>query len=97
MSGSKTPKKQKEKMESEQFFRFRCDPGVSCFTQCCQDVTIVLTPYDVVRMKNAMGISSGEFLDKYTIIIPTEKHIIPLEVLKMNETDKTCTYVRKGR
>ena len=95
MSDSKPSKKQKEKMESEQFFRFRCDPGVSCFTHCCQDVTIVLTPYDAVRMKNALGISSEEFLEKHTIIIPKEKHLIPLVVLKMNETDKKCPFVDK--
>ena len=43
-------------------FKFSCSPGISCFTECCQDVSIVLTPYDVLRLKNCLGISSDEFL-----------------------------------
>ena len=83
----------KPKMDPDQIFQFNCNPGVSCFTQCCQDVTIVLTPYDVVRLKKGLEISSDEFLDKYTVIIPKENRLIPLVVLKMNEEDKKCPFV----
>jgi Fe-S-cluster containining protein len=86
-------KKRKERMEAEQHFHFRCDPGVPCFTQCCQDVAIVLTPYDVVRLKSTLGMSSEEFLDRYTIIISKEKRLIPIVLLKMNEKDKKCPFV----
>ena len=54
------------RMDADNAFQFNCYPGVTCFTRCCQDVTIVLTPYDVLRLKNSLGISSDEFLDKYT-------------------------------
>lgn len=84
------------RMDPDQPFRFKCGPGVPCFTDCCRDVTIVLTPYDVVRLKNALQISSGEFLDQYTIIVPREKRLIPMVVLKMNEdNDKRCQFVSK--
>jgi Fe-S-cluster containining protein len=53
----------------------------------------VLTPYDIVRIKRGLGISSDEFLDKYTIIIPKKGHLIPLVILKMNEEDKRCPFV----
>jgi len=59
-------------MEPEEAFQFNCAPGVSCFTQCCQDVTIVLTPYDVLRMKNALEIPSGEFTDKEQKLVISE-------------------------
>jgi len=36
---------------------------------------------------------SGQFLDTYTIIIPKEKRLIPMVVLKMNEDDKRCSFV----
>jgi Fe-S-cluster containining protein len=81
------------RMDPEHVFKFNCYPGVPCFTQCCQDITIVLTPYDVLRLKNCLGISSGEFLEKYTVIIPKEKRLIPLVVLRMNEEDKKCPFV----
>ena len=27
--------------------RFECHEGLDCFTRCCRNVTIVLTPYDI--------------------------------------------------
>ena len=45
-------------------FTFRCGQQLDCFTCCCQDVSIVLTPYDVLRMKRSLGIESTEFLQK---------------------------------
>lgn len=81
------------RMAPEHLFQFRCGSGVSCFTECCQDVTIVLTPYDVMRMKNALNISSGDFIEKYTIVIPKKDRLIPLVLLKMNESDKKCPLV----
>jgi hypothetical protein len=80
-------------MDPEHRFLFKCGPGVACFTQCCQDITIVLTPYDVIRLKTALGLSSDEFLDKYTLIMPKKGRLIPLVVLKMNDKDKRCPFV----
>lgn len=82
-----------ERMDADHVFQFSCSPGLSCFTQCCQDVTIVLTPYDVLRMKNRLGITADEFLDKYTLILSREKKLIPLVLLKMAAQDKKCPLV----
>ena len=82
-----------ERMDADHVFQFSCSPGLTCFTQCCQDVTIVLTPYDVLRMKNGLGITADEFLDKYTLILSKEKRLIPLVLLKMGEQDKKCPLV----
>jgi len=46
---------------------------------------IVLTPYDLLRLKSGPGLSSSEFVDKYTLVIPKKNRLIPLVVLKMNE------------
>lgn len=83
----------KQRLESTHPFNFRCYPGVPCFTRCCQDINILLTPYDVLRLKNSLGISSDEFLDKYTIMIPKKGLLIPMVVIKMNEIDKKCPFV----
>lgn len=80
-------------MDAEHVFRFSCSPGITCFTRCCQDVTIVLTPYDVLRLKNALGMTSDVFLDRYTVILPKKDRLIPLVVLKMNDEDKRCAFV----
>lgn len=50
----------------EDSFSFQCCQSLECFTRCCNDVTIVLTPYDVIRMKQALHVDSSEFLEKYT-------------------------------
>lgn len=72
---------------------FNCFPGIPCFTQCCKNVNIVLSPYDVLRLKNALGMRSEEFLDKYTIIVYKEKKLLPIVILKMNKEDKKCPFV----
>ena len=88
-------KKKIARMEREHPFNFKCYPGVSCFTHCCQDITIVLTPFDVLRLKKGLEISSYEFLEKHTIIIPKEKRLIPLVILKMNQNNKKCPFVSR--
>ncbi len=90
---SETTNKEPIRMGPEQAFQFKCAPGVSCFTQCCQDVTIILTPYDVLRMKNGLEIPAGEFIEKYTTIIQKGNRLIPMVVLKMDEETKRCPFV----
>jgi uncharacterized protein len=72
---------------------FRCDRGLDCFTRCCRDVSIVLTPYDVLRMKKALQVDSAEFLEKYTLIFHTKKQKLPIVLLKMDAEDKRCPFV----
>ena len=38
-------------------FRFRCHPGIGCFNRCCRNLNLFLYPYDVVRIKQSLGIS----------------------------------------
>ena len=83
-----------KRLNIEDRFTFTCDPGVSCFTRCCGDVNIFLTPYDVMRLKNNLGISSDEFLRKYTVAPFTKEQKLPIVLLKMDEaTEKRCFFV----
>jgi Fe-S-cluster containining protein len=75
-------------------FQFSCHKGVKCFNDCCGDVNIFLTPYDILRMKNKLGISSTEFLKKYVIYPFDEKSKYPVVILKMLENEKkSCPFV----
>ncbi len=75
-------------------FKFRCHKDISCFNKCCRHTDMLLTPYDVLRMKNSLGISSGEFLKKYTYTHIDEKSSHPLAVLKMMDDEEgKCTFV----
>jgi Fe-S-cluster containining protein len=86
--------KEYPKLAPESKFKFSCDKGTSCFTRCCADVNIFLSPYDVLRMKNALNISSAEFLEKYTISPFSIEQKLPLVLLKMqNDERKSCPFV----
>jgi Fe-S-cluster containining protein len=74
-------------------FDFRCSEELDCFTRCCRDVSIVLTPYDVLRMKKALHLDSTEFLERYTILRCTKQQKLPVVLLKMNASDKRCPFV----
>jgi hypothetical protein len=75
-------------------FKFSCRKDLSCFTHCCGDVNIFLTPYDVLRMKNHLGLSSEDFLARYTLIPFNEEQQMPIVVLKMSESEgKPCPFV----
>ncbi len=83
-----------DRLDLESKFRFGCHPNVSCFGKCCADVNIFLTPYDVLRIKNRIGVSSSEFLEKYVMPIMLEENQLPVVVLKMTEDeDKKCPFV----
>jgi len=83
-------------------FKFKCHPGIECFTQCCRDINIILTPYDIIRLKQRLGLSSEEFLALYTEPQLLEKTGLPVITLKfLKEEDqagdsKLCPFVREN-
>ena len=76
--------------------KFRCHRDLSCFNKCCRDVNIFLTPYDVLRMKNHLGLKADEFLEKYTMM-PVQKDMkTPVVMLRMNDDEqKECPFLTK--
>jgi Fe-S-cluster containining protein len=77
-------------------FPFQCHPGLSCFTNCCRNADMYLYPYDIIRMKNKLGITSGEFLEQYTFTAIRENPYFPNVMLKMsNHKDNTCFFLSK--
>lgn len=53
--------------------KFSCHKSIACWNACCANIDISLTPYDVVRLKKRLGISSAEFLKEYTVPYELEK------------------------
>lgn len=83
-----------EKHTLDTKFTFRCHKDIKCFTHCCSNIEILLTPYDVVRLKKRLGILSDEFLDKYTYMKIDEKSSHPYAFLKMSdEKDRKCIFL----
>ena len=75
-------------------FKFECHKKIPCFTKCCAGLNLILTPYDILRLKNRLGISSDEFLDRYTETKLDKHPRFPMMVLRMNrDHSKRCPFV----
>jgi Fe-S-cluster containining protein len=74
-------------------FTFACHKGVDCFTKCCASLNLVLTPYDILRMKNRLGMTSDDFLLQYTETRLDPPARFSALSLKMNQEDKRCPFV----
>lgn len=48
-----------------QVFRFACRPGLACFGQCCAGKRLPLLPYDLLRLKRALGLDSAQVLERH--------------------------------
>ena len=82
------------RLEPNDTFKFGCYPGISCFNTCCSDVNIFLSPYDVLRLKNRLGMSSTEFLEKHTLLPVQKDMTVPVVLLKMGADEKKrCPFV----
>jgi Fe-S-cluster containining protein len=75
-------------------FRFRCHTGVACFNRCCRNLRLFLYPYDVIRLKNALGITADRFLDEYVDVVLREESSFPEVLLRMADNEQqTCPFL----
>jgi len=75
-------------------FNFQCHPGLKCFTTCCADVTIFLTPFDALRLSEHLQTDSTIFLNNYTMALKANPPVLPLVVLKMDASrENRCPFV----
>ncbi|MFP5212071.1 MAG: YkgJ family cysteine cluster protein, partial [Acidobacteriota bacterium] len=87
------PDKDQPVLSVDSTFRFACHDRLPCFTQCCKDVNIYLTPYDVLRLRRALKIGSGEFLAKYTRHFLAANTNIPVVQFEMDPKTLRCKLV----
>ncbi|MBM3161772.1 MAG: YkgJ family cysteine cluster protein [Chlorobi bacterium] len=80
------------RLGSDSSFRFSCHDGISCFNTCCSNLDIVLTPYDILRMKKRLGLTSAEFISEYTETVIQKESKLPFLKLKLGEEGK-CRFV----
>jgi len=73
---------------------FSCHKGIGCWNACCSNIDISLTPYDVLRMKTRLGISSTEFLKDYTVPYEMEKDGIAGIKFRPIEGGSACRFMK---
>ena len=75
-------------------FQFKCHAGISCFTECCAKLRLLLTPYDILRMKNRLNLSSDEFLEHHTETLIERHSRFPMVKLNMDkDKEQRCPFV----
>lgn len=73
--------------------KFRCHPGVPCFTQCCANIKIVLTPYDILQIRKSLdNMPAHEFLLVYTEPTYLEKTDLPGVCIKLDKNGR-CPFI----
>jgi uncharacterized protein len=83
-----------EVLEGSHTMRFSCHKGISCWNACCANIDISLTPYDILRLKQQLGISSTEFLREYTVPYELEKDGIAGVKLRPVDNGTACRFMR---
>jgi len=83
-----------KKLSEGEEFSFACHPGVPCFTECCRQLELALTPYDILRLQKELDISGPEFLDRYAVIESGKTDIFPQVYLGMVDDGRaSCPFV----
>ena len=81
-------------VEGSHVIQFSCHKGIGCWNACCSNIDISLTPYDVLRMKTRLGISSTEFLKDYTVPYAMEKDGIAGIKFRPIEGGSACRFMK---
>jgi Fe-S-cluster containining protein len=83
-----------EQLGIDDSFLFSCNRNLECFNRCCRDINLFLTPYDILRIKRRLGITSSEFLRTYTFPLFPEEIGHPVILMKMIPDEmKYCPFV----
>ncbi len=81
------------KLGLDDTFQFHCHRGVACFNACCKNVDILLTPYDCLRLKKRLGLSSREFIARHTVMFEMDAHGMPGLKMKTKEGTAECQFL----
>jgi len=82
------------RIKKDDTFNFRCHPEVSCFNRCCRNLNLFLYPFDVVRLKQCLGLTSDEFLDEYVDVVLGPSNFFSDVLLRMAPVpEKTCPFL----
>jgi len=74
---------------------FRCYKGIICYTRCCYDVKLVLSPYDLYRLKKSLKLSTEDFIEKYGEFFLGEVTQLPVIAVNMNPYDYSCPFLEE--
>ena len=81
-------------IQKNDHFQFHCHSEVPCFNHCCRDLNQALTPYDVVMLRNYLGLSWTTFKDAYAAVHIGPATGLPVVALRFDQAeDHRCPFV----
>ncbi|MBF0628425.1 MAG: YkgJ family cysteine cluster protein [Magnetococcales bacterium] len=80
------------RMEGNTPFCFRCHPEIACFNACCSNIEIILTPYDMLRLRKRLNITADEFLYQYATPYTLTKGQLPVSLIRMDPATGKCPF-----
>ena len=81
-------------LAGDKVIQFRCHKDVGCWNACCSNIDITLTPYDILRLKNRLNLSSGDFLKQYTVPYEMDQDGTPGVKFRPVEGGTACQFMR---
>jgi len=83
-----------ERLDPADTFRFSCHEELGCFGTCCRNRDLILTPYDVLRLKNNLQLHSDDFLTRHTQYRLDPATGFPLIGIKLGpDPEKLCPFL----
>ncbi len=83
-----------KRLQRRDTFAFSCHKKLACFNSCCRNKDLLLTPYDLLRLKKALKIHSDELLTSYTLYRLDPGSGFPVISLKMqDDSKKNCPFL----
>jgi len=78
-------------------FSFACHPKVPCFTECCRELELALTPYDVLLLRQELQMSSSQFFERYVVVEQEENDVFPRLYLGMVDDGRaSCPFISRS-
>lgn len=83
-----------QQLQAKETFVFRCHPEVSCFLFCCSNVHLLLYPYDILRLKQRLGMHSADFLAQHVELCEGSHPFFPgLKLRLSNKEGHPCPFL----
>lgn len=84
------------RIEPGEMFSFLCHKKISCFTHCCRELELGLTPYDMLRLRHATRMHSAELHATYVIEECSPEDVFPRFYLTMVDDGRaSCVFVNQ--
>ncbi|MBS4096076.1 MAG: YkgJ family cysteine cluster protein [Sulfuricella sp.] len=80
--------------DGDKVIQFQCRKGITCWNACCSNIDIILSPYDILRLKRRLNLTSGEFLTQYTYPFEFEKEGVAGVKFKPVDNGTACQFMR---